>query len=151
MTSNEKMRIYRRENPWYSRLASLRQRCNNPNNPGYPNYGGREIECRITGKELRALWFRDNASFMKNPSIDRIDNDGHYEYDNCQFIEFSDNSKRAWARFTKEQRSAIQSKRSKKRWSKVSAEDRRKHTAHAESFIKEGGNGKWKTSINTGT
>lgn len=28
---------------------------------------------------------------MKKPSIDRKDNDEHYTYDNCQYIEFEEN------------------------------------------------------------
>ena len=31
---------------------------------------------------------------MKRPSIDRINNDGHYELSNCRFIEASENIKR---------------------------------------------------------
>ena len=62
----------------------------------------------------------------------------YYELSNCQFIEFSDNSKRAWARFTPEQRSLVVSERNKKRWSKVSPENRKAHMAHAAGFIKKG-------------
>ncbi len=81
---------------------------------------------------------------MKSPSVDRINIDGHYEVSNCEFIEFSENSQRAWARFTPEQRSDMLSKRTTKRWSTVSPEDRKAHMAHADSFRKEGDNGKWK-------
>lgn len=57
----------------------------------YYRYGGRGIECRITEEELKELWFQDKAYEMDQPSIDRIDNDGHYEYSNCRFIELEEN------------------------------------------------------------
>lgn len=78
--------------PYLKTLDGIKTRCNNTKNHKYPRYGGRGIECRITEEELENLWFRDKAYEMKRPSIDRIDNDGHYEFKNCRFIELSENS-----------------------------------------------------------
>lgn len=43
-------------------------------------------------EELKELWFRDKANEMKEPTINRIDNDGHYTFKNCEFIEKGKNS-----------------------------------------------------------
>ena len=77
--------------PWKEDLHQIKQSCNNSNNKAYKYYGGRGIKCLITEEEIKKLWYRDKAYKMKRPSIDRIDNDGNYEYNNCQFIEFSKN------------------------------------------------------------
>ncbi len=91
---NTKIGIYRLKYPWKVILSSIKQRCNNPNNEYYKNYGLRGIQCLITSEELKFLWYRDKASLLNQPSIDRIDNDGHYELPNCQFIEMIDNNKK---------------------------------------------------------
>ncbi len=75
--------------PWRYVLRYIKNRCNNPKADNYEYYGDRGIECRITEEELKILWFRDKAWLLNQPSIDRKDNDGHYEFDNCQFIELS--------------------------------------------------------------
>lgn len=75
-------------------LTNIRNRCANPKIHGYERYGGRGIQCQLTLKDLRRLWRRDCGSRLEKPSIDRIDNDGHYEYRNCRFIELSDNVRR---------------------------------------------------------
>lgn len=81
--------------PWYLVRRNAQQRCNNPNATGYKNYGGRGIKFFITLEELKQLWFRDKAFEMKHPSIDRIDNNGHYTFENCRFIELSENIKKS--------------------------------------------------------
>jgi len=91
----KKMKKYRIENPEINIFNHIKDRCENPKNPSYCRYGGRGIKCNITKEEIRKLWERDKAYLMKQPSIDRIDNDCHYIYNNCQFIEKSENSKKA--------------------------------------------------------
>lgn len=81
--------------PWKGTLTGIKQRCNNPKNCNYKEYGQRGIKCLITEEELKFLWFRDKAYSMKQPSIDRIDNDGDYELSNCRFIELKINSGRS--------------------------------------------------------
>lgn len=85
----------KRKSKWETSYVCLKSRCNNPNATGYKRYGGRGIKCLISKKEVQKLWFRDKAYLMKRPSIDRIDNDGNYTYDNCQFIELGENSRKA--------------------------------------------------------
>ena len=88
-----KMKI-KKEFPWKSTYAHIRQRVYNKNNHKYKYYGGKGIKCLITADELKKLWIRDKAYLMKRPSIDRIDPDGHYILHNCRYIELSENSLR---------------------------------------------------------
>jgi hypothetical protein len=41
----------------------------------------------ITEEELKELWFRNKAYLMKQPTIDRKDNNKNYTFENCQFLE----------------------------------------------------------------
>ena len=47
----------------------------------------------MTKDDFKFIWFRDKAHGMKQPSIDRIDNDGNYELSNCRFIEHRENAR----------------------------------------------------------
>ena len=84
----------RKKYPWLRAFSSARQRCTDKNAINYHKYGGRGILFLLKIDEVKSLWVRDKAKFMKKPSIDRIDNNGHYESSNCQFIEFSENAKK---------------------------------------------------------
>lgn len=77
--------------PWNITLRDILQRCNNPKKSNYKHYGGRGIKCFITAKELKELWYRDRAFEMEQASIDRKDNDGHYIFENCQYMELTKN------------------------------------------------------------
>lgn len=47
----------------------------------------------ITKEEVKYLWDRDKADKLKAPSIDRIDSSKGYLFENCRFIERSENSR----------------------------------------------------------
>lgn len=75
-------------------------RCENPNNRFYKNYGGRGIQvCSMWKNSLEYFikWALDNG-WTKGLSIDRIDNDGSYEPSNCRWITVEDNSRRPKSR-----------------------------------------------------
>ena len=81
-----------KSNPVYSRFMNAKDRCTNKNNKNYIRYGGRGIQFKLTMEDLKYLWERDSATLLKDPCLDRIDNDGNYEINNCRFIERSENS-----------------------------------------------------------
>lgn len=82
---------FRKEFPWKAILWEITKRCENCNFKQYKDYGGRDIKCLITSKELKFLWFRDKAYLMEKPTIDRQHNNGNYELSNCRFIELNIN------------------------------------------------------------
>lgn len=68
---------------WYN----MRERCLNPNNPAYQNYGGRGID-------ICESWKCDFQNFLDwslghgysdELTIDRVNNDGNYEPTNCRW------------------------------------------------------------------
>lgn len=81
---------------------SMIDRCTNPNNKFYKNYGERGIS--VCDEWLASLenfyeWAMKNG-WVKGLSIDRIDNNGNYTPENCHWITVSENSsktmKRLW-------------------------------------------------------
>lgn len=94
MTNNLANKRYLEKNPWMPSFTAARDRCRNPKNNGYHRYGGRGIQFFLTVEEIKALWIRDGASEQEQASIDRIDNDGNYSFENCRFIEKRENSRR---------------------------------------------------------
>lgn len=66
-------------------------RCYNPNNKSYKHYGQRGIE--VCGRWVYSYhFFIQDMQLKKHPklSLDRIDNDGNYEPDNCRWATWTE-------------------------------------------------------------
>ncbi len=64
-------------------LTAMRQRCINSKLPDYKNYGARGIECHF--KSVEELVSHIGMRPSLDHSIDRIDNNGHYEIGNVRW------------------------------------------------------------------
>lgn len=78
----------------YIMFASIKSRCYNKNNKAYYRYGGRGI--KICDEWLNDfLLFHDwvvKSGWEDGLQIDRIDNNGDYEPNNCRFVTARENS-----------------------------------------------------------
>ena len=81
--------------PLYRTWASMLQRCENPRDSRYPDYGGRGIKVCAEWHDPRAFiaWIEENigprpggrtAGGRPAYTLNRADNDGHYEPDNVR-------------------------------------------------------------------
>lgn len=74
----------------YNAYMAAKQRCTNPKNPMWKWYGGRGIEFRFTSFQE----FLDHIGPKpKGLTLDRKDNEGHYEVGNVHWITMAQQSK----------------------------------------------------------
>ena len=87
---------YVKDRPWATIYKCISGRCNNPNHPSYDMYGAKGIKNFLTMKDVKYLWFRDEAYKLERPSIDRKDPKDNYDINNCRFIELIENISKTW-------------------------------------------------------
>lgn len=71
--------------PLYRVWASMKQRCQNPKNKEFHNYGGRGIKVCDRWRDSFILFYRDVGERPLRASLDRINNDGDYEPGNFRW------------------------------------------------------------------
>lgn len=86
---------HKETNRLYRIWSAMRNRCNNVNNPSYPDYGGRGIT-------VYHLWNNNyiefeiwsiNNGYTENLTIDRINVNGNYEPSNCRWSTYKEQAR----------------------------------------------------------
>src|SRR5687767_4120293 len=88
---NEKSNKASARKPWqvkhpiYYVWAGMKTRCNNPNRPVYPRYGGRGIKVCTRWMDYKLFELDMLPTWQAGLQIERINTDGHYEPKNWRW------------------------------------------------------------------
>lgn len=78
----------------YSCWANMKSRCKDKSYPSFHRYGGRGIKvCKEWLEDFMSFYnWALNNGYGDNLEIDRINNDGNYEPDNCRWVTKKENA-----------------------------------------------------------
>jgi len=77
----------------YMVWQEMRQRCGNPRHKAFHSYGGRGINVCERWQDFALFWQDMGPTYREGISIERVNNDGDYQPDNCIWVEKSEQSK----------------------------------------------------------
>ena len=100
--------------PIYDCWIAMKARCYNFKNPVYELYGGRGIEVCKSWRHSFISFIKDmGASYKRGLTLERINNNGNYEPENCQWITIQEQQKN---KCNSNQVPGVHYEKSRKKW-----------------------------------